>query len=144
MILIRIIILIGFCGVSYAGELYQTAVMAQSFAPNAGGQVVYALRRGTDSHEWSVFSNQYLKAGSYPLTGALYSKRYTLCGISCPVQFFGQLGVGASTAGPMLEFLWSINFLWVGRLDFVSHLYFTKQRIVVWNYPIWLGVSLPL
>ena len=128
---------------SLASESYQTAFMSMATAPNAGGQTAYAIRRGYEDGEWSVFSNQYLKAGDYPLSGALYSARYTICGKSCPVQFFGQAGLGLTTAGPLLEILWSVHLIWLARLDFASHFYLTEKRVVVWNYPFWVGVSFP-
>jgi len=120
------------------------SLMLQSLAPNAGGQQAYALRRGTDKIEMSLFANRSLYAGNFPLMGATYDWRFAICGRSCFWQFYAQAGVGLSTAGPMVEILWSSILLWTVRIDMATHLIVIPNRVITWSYPLWVGFAIPL
>ncbi len=122
--------------VSYTGEW-------QAFAPNAGGQKAYALRRGTNDSEWSLFLNEFLTTGNTPLIGGLYGLRFNVCDQSCFWQFFVTTSAGISTGGPTIDVSWSTVVLWIARLDFSTQIFFTRNRIVTWSYPLWMGVSIP-
>jgi hypothetical protein len=124
------------------GVTYSLQVAA--LAPNAGGQQAYALRRSTDEDEWFLFSNNYLETGKFPLTGAGYNWRFPICDQDCFWQFYVEVGGGISTAGPMAEVIWGMNFLWVTRLDIGTHFYLTQNRLITWSYPLWAGISVPL
>jgi len=145
-------------GAALANEKKWTATtQVGALAPNAGGQEAYAVRLHKDEREYSLFANTYLMAGSYPLTGAIYSWRFPVCDEKCWWQFFVQLGAGGSTAGPLAEVVWGslipIAPLWLPRsspkylpairLDITTQMIVVPQRIVLWSYPLWLGISLP-
>ena len=125
------------------GEIKQISMQAIAMAPNAGGQEAYALKLSSSKDEWTVFSNSYLQTGGYPLSGGIYSLRLPICGMTCFWQFYTQFGVGLSNAGPLLELTWSTNLLWLARLDFSTQMFFLKDRVIMWSYPLWLGVSVP-
>ena len=129
---------------STIGLAEATSIQVVALAPNAGGQNAFAFRRATDIAEWGFFLNQSVKTGDVNLMGGGYAKRLSLCGIYCIWDFYIQAGIGLSTAGPMVEFLWGTNWLWLVRLDFATQIYLTKDRVILWNYPFWLGLSLPL
>ena len=133
-----------FCSGLLMGETKRQSysLQVQAFAPNAGGQEAYALRMANDEREWSIFANRYLYAGSFPMVGALYSRRFPLCGQSCIWDFYAQAGLGVSSAGPLAEVLWGTNLFWILRLDFSTHLIMQK-RLIVWGYPLWVGISIP-
>lgn len=113
----------------------------QSFAPNAGGQRAYALRRATDAREIGLFLNEDLLSAGNPIFGALYDWRFPICDQSCWVQLYFQAGIGLSTAGPIAELTWGSNFLWTARIDITTHAFFTTNRVVLWSLPIWVGLS---
>ena len=128
-----------------AFALEDITIQYLSLAPNAGGQNSYALRLGLDQdkRELGFFANQYLNAGGLPLIGVIYSIRFPLCQHSCLVRSVFQLGGGFSSAGPMVEFLWSTIPLWFFRIDIATHVYATTTLPILWNYPLWLGLTLP-
>ena len=116
----------------------------KSWTSNAGGQEVYSLRwEIDDKYEWALFSNQFLITGNYPLTGLLWDLKYTICGRSCFLGLSAQTGIGLSTAGPVVEILWSVRPFWLIRIDMATHLYFSQIQPIIWSYPFWLGVSIP-
>ncbi|MCB9228762.1 MAG: fibronectin type III domain-containing protein [Deltaproteobacteria bacterium] len=116
----------------------------KAWTSNAGGQDAYSLRWSVDdSYEWTLFSNHLLTSGSYPLTGLLWDVRFPICGHSCVIGVWAQAGAGLSTAGPVVEFLWSFRFFWLLRVDMATHLYFSQLKPIVWSYPFWIGISLP-
>ena len=116
----------------------------KSWTSNAGGQVAYSLKWAhNDEWEWNLFSNQFLITGDFPLTGLTYGLRFPVCKRSCFISMFGQAGIGLSSAGPVVEFLWSLKPLWLFRIDMVTHLYFSQPQPIVWSYPFWLGMSVP-
>lgn len=121
------------------GAVYSLQGMA--LAPNAGGQQAIALRRATAKSEWTVFANEYLRAGNQPLVGALYGLRFPVMGRSRGLQMIFETGVGVSSVGPMVELLWGTTLLWSVRLDVATHLYLAKERAILWSYPLWIGVS---
>ena len=124
---------------------YTLSFQYKAMTPNAGGQQAYSLRLSEDdNYEWSIFSNQFLQTGAYPLTGLVYDWRFSICPRHCFVRSFVQIGGGVSSAGPMVEILWNITPLWLMRIDFVTHFYFAQLKPIFWNYPLWLGVSVPL
>lgn len=125
-------------------DFYMTSFQTSAMAPNAGGQNAFALRRGSNDEEWSVFSNQYLRTGDYPLSGLVYAKRFPICGTHCFWQFYVQTGIGISSAGPLFEVTWGTNLLWLARIDFATQAFVTTDRLIFWSYPLWLGISLPL
>lgn len=124
-------------GVSYSLQL-------KALAANAGGQDAYALRRVTEDIEWSLFQNTYLRAGSLPLMGSIYSWRHSFCDQSCLIQVYCQGGIGLSTAGPVLEMLWGTNLFWLVRVDVATQIYFSTTRVIFWSYPLWVGFSIPV
>jgi hypothetical protein len=124
-------------GVSYA-------IQWQASAPNAGGQQAYGFRRSTQKSEWGLFINDYILAGGRPLVGGVYDFRYPLCGSGCLLQVYGQAGLGLSSAGVFSEIGWSTTTLWIFRIDVLTHLYFTRSRIINWSYPLWIGFTIPL
>jgi hypothetical protein len=130
--------------VAQAKDTSNTSAQLLAFAPNAGGQAAYSLRRSNNEREWSLFLNQYLRVGKRPLGGAAYSLRYPVCDQSCILQLYVQNGVGISSVGPFIEVLWGTNLFSIIRLDIAAHLYFTASRPVLWSYPLWLGFSLPI
>ena len=116
----------------------------QSWTSNAGGQQSYGLRWAIDeSQEWALFSNQYLMAADLPLSGIVWDLIFPVSPTSCALSMWIQAGVGLSSAGPVVEFLWSIRPLWLFRIDFATHLYFSGPKPIVWNYPFWLGINIP-
>jgi hypothetical protein len=115
-----------------------------AYAPNAGGQQAYSLRRADDKGEWSVFANTYLMTGAFPLSGMTYNWRFPICNQSCFWQFFVEAGAGVSTAGPMVEVVWGSILLWSLRVDLSTQAFLIPQRVILWSYPFWMGVSLPL
>ena len=139
---------------SFAAEKKITySLQAMALAPNAGGQMVYALRRGTNDREMSVFANTYLYAGDYPLTGAIYSWRFPIVNDDWFWQLYVELGAGISTAGPMAEILWGTIMLWTVRIDIATHVMFVPSNsdrsgrpasMVLWSCPIWVGLAIPL
>lgn len=129
---------------AWAAKKASYSLQFHALAPNAGGQRAFALRRATDEREWSVFANEYLRAGDNPLIGGLYSFRYPICGQECLVQVYAQTGVGVTSVGPAVEFLWGMNLFWTVRLDVASQFYFTMNRVVLWSYPLWIGLSVSL
>lgn len=142
---------------SAAETRYQVAVQGEALAPNAGGQTAYSLRLATNNWEAGAFSNQYIIAGDYPLTGATYAWRFPICDDSCFWQFFAQTGAGLSTGGPLAEITWGAVIpllpLWLPsaapryvpaiRLDITTQLIFIRWRAITWSYPLWIGVSVP-
>ena len=125
-------------------ENYTLSLQYKATTPNAGGQDVYGLRLSfEDDWELGFFSNQLLVTGSLPLSGIVLDKRFVVCSRSCPVRVFFQLGAGISMAGPVVEALWSLTPLWLFRIDFATHFYFSQATPIIWNYPLWIGLSLP-
>ena len=118
-------------------------ILARALTGNSGGQDAISLRRSTDTNEISLFMNRYLIAGDKPLVGGNYSVRFPVCGQRCFWQFYTQLGIGLSTAGPMAEVLWGSVFLWMVRIDIATHVFVTEERPVLWHYPFWFGISFP-
>jgi hypothetical protein len=140
-----------------AEKMTKTSLQYAAFAPNAGGQTVYGLRLYRDGREYGVFQNQYLTAGDHPLIGGVYAFRFPICDESCLVHLHAQVGIGASTAGPLVEFLWgmeipvlplaltggTISWIPMIRIDFANHWIATRSRVITWSYPLWVGVTLP-
>ncbi len=115
-----------------------------AFAPNAGGQRVFALRQATDQREIGVFMNEDLLSGNMPIMGALYDWRFPICDQRCWLQSYIQGGLGLSTAGPLMELTWGVNLLWTVRLDVTTHAFITTNRLVLWSVPLWVGLSVKL
>lgn len=123
---------------------YTLSLLSKAYTANAGGQDVYGLKLAIDDRtEYTLFANQYLITGAFPLTGLIYSKRLVWCPRSCVISSFIQTGIGISSAGPLVEFTWSLTPLWVLRIDISSHYYFFQIRPMQWSYPLWFGLSLP-
>ena len=132
-------------------------LLVGAFAPNAGGQEALSLRWTREKYEFSGLTNSYLLAGGKPLIGAMASRRLPLCDQSCWWQFWSQVGAGLSTAGPLLEISWGMQMpllpLWLPRpsfvgvpalrIDFATHMFITRKRLVVWSYPLWAGIAVP-
>jgi hypothetical protein len=128
-----------------------------AFAPNAGGQTAYSLRYATGDQEFGVFSNQYLMAGDYPLTGATYEKVMPLCKKDCFWELNLQAGAGISNGGPLIHLTWSsvvpLLPLWLPRraprfvpalrLDLTTQMILIQTRAITWSYPLWAGISYP-
>ena len=112
---------------------------------NAGGQQAYALRLSRDNEvEYSLFVNQYFYTGRYPLSGLTYAYRFALVPARYVVSSFLQVGAGISTAGPLGVILWNLTAFHVVRLDIATHIYFPQLRPFIWNYPLWLGITVPV
>ena len=140
-----------------ANQQYALTAQYEALAPNAGGQIVYGLKLATNQWEAGIFSNQYLTAGKFPLTGATLDWRFPVCDDSCWWQFFVQLGGGLSNAGPIAEVTWGSVIplipLWLPwrapryfpalRLDITSQLIFIRYRGIPWSYPLWVGITVP-
>lgn len=150
---------LAWCLFSETNQLYAASkkvtysLQAMALAPNAGGQMAYALRRGTNEREMSVFANTYLYAGDYPLVGAIYSWRFPIVNDDWFWQAFVELGAGITTAGPVAEILWGTIMLWTVRVDIATHLMFVPSNsdrsgrpanMILWSYPIWVGLAVPL
>lgn len=141
-----------------ASSDYTLTMQTLSLAPNAGGQTAYSARLLSSDFEYGVFSNTYLLAGNYPLTGAVMNYHMPLCEKDCWWQFFAQAGGGISTGGPLAEITWGMILplvpLWLPtkapkyypalRLDITSQFIFIRNRALIWNYPMWIGLSLPI
>lgn len=135
----------------------KVSVQYAAFAPNAGGQITYGFRGHRNNREIAIFQNQYLTAGSEPLLGALYAWRFPICDESCMIHIHAQAGVGVTSAGPLVEFLWgteipvlplalnggTIPYVPMLRFDIASHWIATRSRLITWSYPFWIGVTLP-
>ena len=123
---------------------YTISAQGIAFTADAGGQSAYSLRF-SDSNIWeySLFLNEYIVVGAFPLVGAVASKRWSLCGSYCPLNLYAQLGVGLSNIGPMVELIWGSTWLWIARIDVASHMYVSRERVITWSLPLWLGLSIP-
>ena len=138
-------------------DLYQITGQIGALAPNAGGQQSFSLKLSRSNWEVSLFSNQYLLAGAYPLTGATYNWRFPICSTDCWWQLFLQTGAGLSNGGPIGEITWGSIIpalpIWLPfgtpryipafRVDITTQLIFVQWRAVSWSYPFWFGVSFP-
>ena len=123
---------------------YSITIQKDAWASNAGGQKAYGLRLAVnDKNEYFIFTNEALLVEEYPLIGAGYAQRYALFSRVWPLRFFAQFGLGLSSAGPLLELTFSLVNLWVFRVDISSHVYFSLPRTIIWNYPLWLGITIP-
>jgi hypothetical protein len=141
--LVAIVLAHGYAATAHARD-YALALQGAALAPNAGGQEAWALRFATDnSREYSIFANEYLRTGDYPLVGAIYSFRFPIFSRVWPIYSFVQIGAGASSAGPVAEFLMNLTPAWVVRIDFSTHFYAIPERVIVWNYPFWVGLTVP-
>lgn len=143
--------------VTSSSDRYTVSSQVGAFAPNAGGQEAYTLRLGKGTWEAGVFSNQYVLAGDYPLSGAFYDRRFPVCGSECFWQFFVQFGAGLSNGGPLAQITWGSMIpllpIWLPRsapsyvpalrLDITTQLIFVRYRAVTWSYPLWVGLSIP-
>ncbi|MFK7873122.1 MAG: hypothetical protein AB8C84_08115 [Oligoflexales bacterium] len=116
-------------------------IQVDAYAPNAGGQFAPVARLAHKNYEYSIFGNSFLLAGSYPLVGALISKRFPIGDTRWPFHPFFQSGVGLSTGGAVLETTWGFQLAWSLRVDMTTHFYVTPERITVWHYPFWVGFS---
>lgn len=127
-----------------AKDDYTLSLQYRAMTANAGGQQAYALRLSHDDKgEFLLFSNFFLLTGTWPLTGFAYDRRFVICSRSCFVRSFFQIGIGATTAGPLVELLWNITPFWLFRIDVVTHFYFSQIKPIFWNYPLWIGFSVP-
>lgn len=141
-----------------AEKAVNVSLQYAAFAPNAGGQVAYGIRGLRNNREIAIFQNQYLTAGGQPLLGVLYAWRFPICDESCMVHLHTQVGIGLTSAGPLVEFLWgteipilplglnggTIPYVPMLRVDVASHWMATHSRLITWSYPFWVGVTLPL
>ena len=140
-----------------ADKVSKASLQYAAFAPNAGGQTVYGLRVYYRGREYGVFQNDYLTAGDHPLMGGVYAFRFPICDESCLVNIHAQAGIGLSTAGPLVELLWGMEIPvlplaltggtipWIPmlRIDFANHWIATRNRVITWSYPLWVGATLP-
>lgn len=141
---ILLVLIILFSNSSHANSNYAISAQQYALAPNAGGQTAWSLRLSkNDDREYSIFVNEYLQTGSFPLMGTTYDFKYALCGRSCFLQSAALIGFGISSAGPLVNLTWSFTPLWIVRIDFSTHIYAIPSRLIVWNYPLWLGITVP-
>lgn len=141
-----------------ADKRVQIATQFLSLAPNAGGQEVFSLRAARENWELSLFSNQTIYAGEYPYSGCVLHRRFPVCDASCFWQFYTAVGGGVSNGGPIMEFTWSTIIplipIWLPlqapsyypavRLDVTTQIVLIQWRAVTWNYPFWIGISVPI
>lgn len=145
-------------GLAFAvDDRYTATTQIGAFAPNAGGQTAYSLRLAQHNWEAGVFSNQYVIAGDYPLTGGSLDWRFPICDTECFWQFFVQVGGGLTNGGPLAEVTWGMIIpalpIWLPtsapkyipqlRIDITTQLIFIRYRAVTWSYPLWIGLSVP-
>jgi hypothetical protein len=142
IMLIAFLIMFSTASSALAGSSY--SFQWRSFTANAGGQQAYAFKYAVDEREIGLFLNEYLLSRGQPIFGATYDFRYVLCGFKCPVQFYAHAGAGISTGGPLLQLGWSSHWLWIGRLDVMTQIFFERSRLINWSYPLWIGISVPL
>lgn len=125
---------------SYSGDL---SLQLGATAPNAGGQSAFAIRKMFETVELSVFRSSYLSTSSGSLIGAIGSYRLFHYNPSSYFGAYTQLGGGMTSAGPVTEIVWGMKLL-VMRLDFATHMYWTKSRVITWSYPLWIGFTFPI
>lgn len=119
--------------------------MLKSFAPNAGGQDAYSLRAGRDDFELGVFANTYLQVGGHPLSGVSYDFRFDICGKKCWFfRVYSAVGIGISSIGPFAEVVATFVPLSVVRVDISTHFIPARDRVILWSYPLWVGLTIPL
>ena len=117
-------------------------IQFDAYTANAGGQFAPSIRIATKKgYEYTIFGNSFLLAGPYPLVGGIISKRFQVNDVRWPIHPFFQSGIGLSTGGAVLETTWGVSVLWGLRIDISTHFYVTPERIAVWHYPFWVGVS---
>jgi hypothetical protein len=142
---------------SFGKDAHEHTISAQaiSLAPNAGGQVAYAVRYAKPQWEAGIFRNNYLLAGDAPLTGGTLSWHLPMCGSDCWWQVHTNLGLGFATTGPIAEISWSAllpllpiwlptgapRFLPLLRVDLTTQFLFFEQRHITWSYPLWAGLA---
>lgn len=126
------------------GEIESVTVQGQALASNAGGQEAYSLRLSNDNYEAGLFTNHYLLVDDKPLIGGILALRYPFCGHECWLDAFVQVGGGGSTGGGIIELLWGLNVLKILRVDVVTHVMISSERPILWSYPLWVGVTVPL
>jgi len=129
-------------GKAAAAERQAYTAQFLALAPNAGGQDAFALRMGDDKREWSLFTNLYLRSYDLPLTGITYDWRFPICSMACWVPTYLQAGGGISQAGPLAQLTWSTTVLRLLRIDYTTQAFYSQSRIVLWSYPLWLGLSI--
>jgi len=140
-----------------AAEVTNISYLHAALAPNAGGQDSHSLKLLNGDIEYSIFVNEYIRAGGYPLSGAVMEWVSPICEKECWGNLFLQYGGGASLGGPVAHLTWSAQFpllpLWLPvsaprfvpqlRIDFTSQFILLKHRAISWSYPLWLGLSIP-
>lgn len=140
-----------------AGKNNRYTVSGQilSLAPNAGGQKAYKLEVHTNGHAVYGFNNRSLLVDETTLYGAGYDYRLPVCDESCFWQFFVQIGGGLTNAGGFAEVTWgsmipllpfwipasSPRFIPMLRIDITSQFFATRERVITWSYPLWIGLS---
>jgi hypothetical protein len=127
----------------------------KALAPNAGGQDAYRLEWYHSRNAVYGFQNRSLLVGSQNLMGAGYDYRLPVCDSSCFWQFFAQVGGGVTNAGAFAEISWGTIIpllpIWLPlsspkyipglRIDITSQFFTTRQRVILWSYPIWAGIT---
>lgn len=128
-----------------------------AFAPNAGGQEIYAASYLRQQIEYTLFLNRSVSAGTSSLAGGTASFRFYALDYDHFWQLYAQAGAGLSTGGPLAEILWGLTIpmipLWLPtgapkyvpqiRIDVANQFYFSKTRAITWSVPLWLGFSVP-
>ncbi len=133
------------CSFLCKGNDHVFSSMVRSFAPNSGGQTVYSLKyKDPHDYEYSATVSHYLSYGGQPLSSISMGKVLPLGQASFLVKGSLISGFGLSTAGPYLLIDWSVRILWFGRIDIATHFYILRDRISIWNLPLWLGISVPI
>lgn len=137
-------------------DLYTISAQGLALAPNAGGQDAYRLEGYHRRHAVYGFNNRSLLVGSTSLFGAGYAYRLPICDESCFWQFFVQVGGGVTNAGAFADVTWGSQIpllpIWLPtsaprfipslRIDITSQFFATRSRVIIWSYPIWVGLSL--
>lgn len=121
------------------------SLLAATLAPNVGGQSAFSLLTRAPDWELEGFYNSYLSVGGLGLGGVIMSVRERACLTqSCAlVETSVSLGGGLATSGPIVQLRWSLVFLSTIRLDVATQAFFSRTRMVLWSYPVWVGVSMP-
>jgi hypothetical protein len=154
------VLISSFCPVYAAGgsvdsDRHAISAHVKALAPNAGGQDAYRLEWYHSRNAVYGFQNKSLLVGSSNLMGVGYDYRLPVCDSSCFWQFFAQVGGGVSNAGAFAEVSWGTIIpllpIWLPmaspkyipglRVDITSQFYATRQRVIIWSYPIWAGIT---
>ncbi len=136
-------------------DRYTISGQGLALAPNAGGQKAYRIEVHRSGHAVYGYNNRSLLVENATLFGAGYDYRLPVCDESCFWQFFVQVGGGLTNAGGFAEATWGTMIpllpVWLPtraprmipmlRVDITSQFFATRERVITWSYPLWIGLS---